>query len=104
MCDVDQRAWLHILTDSCSITSRTGGFLCSISNLGDGCVRVDITSPGFDLINPGETGAIARLSYTLDVTAPLGEYADLNPENIEVKDDTTPEPLLLSVAPKPGKV
>ena len=100
VCNVDHHAWLHISTDSCSTTARTGGFICTISDQLNGCVRVDLTSPG-DLINPGETGAIASLSYTLDVIAPVGEYADLMPENIEVRDD---ENVLLTVTPKPGKV
>ena len=80
--------------------ARTSGFSCSISDLGDGCVRVDITNSGSDVIIPG-TDVIAQLSYALDPTAPLGEYADLNPENIDIQDDT-PEPL--SVTPKPGRI
>jgi len=103
VCDIDQRNWLHISTDSCSTTSRTSGFICGISDLGNGCIRVALTSPGFDLINPGETGAIAQLSYTLDATTPLGEFADLNPANIAIKDNGSP-PESLSVTPKPGKV
>jgi hypothetical protein len=101
VCDVDQRFWLHIATDSCSVTGRAAGFTCTISDLGNGCVRVAIASPGSELIDSGEAGAIALLHYTLDANAPLGEYADLNPANVTVRDEAGG---LLTVTPKPGRV
>jgi len=107
VCDVDQRAWLHIDTSSCSTTDRSSGFNCVISDLGDGCVRIDLTVVS-NFIAPG-TGSIAQLNYTLDTDASLVDFADLNPQNIILLCDTHPytfEPhtASLSVTPKPGKV
>ena len=48
-----------------------------------------------------DVAAIAQLNYTIDVNAPTTDFADLNPENIAIQDDT---PVSLSVTPKPGVV
>ena len=61
-----------------------------------------ITTAGSDLIIPGND-AIARLNYTLDASAPQGAYADLNPENIVIEDDSIP-PDFLTVTPEPGRI
>ena len=97
VCDIDQRAWLHINTSSCSTTARSSDFSCAISDLGGGCVGVDLTTAVSGLIDP-DTGTIAQLSYTLDVTAPIGESADLNPENINLRDELT-DPLTVTAVP-----
>jgi hypothetical protein len=99
VCDIDQRVWLHIDTGSCGNTARSSGFSCAISDLGGGCVGVDLTTVS-GVIDPG-TGVIAQLTYTIDATAPLGDFADLTPENSDVQDDTA---VSLSVTPKPGMV
>ena len=110
VCDADQRDWLHIATNSCDVAERIGPFQCAISDLGLGCVEVDITSNfPLDHIGTGK-GAIAQLNYTVDpVDIPLNltldnNYADLNPENIDVKDNSTPTPVSLTVTPKSGKL
>ena len=87
ICDRDQRTWLTINTVSCSNTTRSSAFSCAVTNLGGGCVGVDITSSVAGLILPG-TGAIARLTYTIDPSTPPGDYADVTPENSDVRDDT----------------
>ena len=38
------------------------------------------------VILPG-TGAIAQLTYTIDPTTPPGDYADVTPENSDIRDD-----------------
>jgi hypothetical protein len=101
VCDVDQRVWLHIDTGSCSTTTRSSDFTCAVSDLGGGCVRVDLTSVS-GVIDLG-TGAIAQLSYTIDANASQTDYADLTPQNIDIKDDS-PTPVSLSVTPIPGRV
>ena len=97
---------MQIDTSSCNTTNRSSEFDCEISNLGSGCVRVELTIAS-DLIDPG-TGPIAKLSYTLDADAPLEDFADLNPQNIDIRDDTHPyypfNTNSLSVTPKPGRV
>jgi hypothetical protein len=100
ICDVNQRAWLQIETGSCTTTTRSTDFSCTISDLGSGCVRVDLTTTVSGLIDPG-TGAIAQLSYTLGANAPIGDFAHLSLQNSGVKDDTSAS---LSVTPKPGMV
>ena len=99
VCDKDQRVWLQIDTSSCDTTARSSAFSCSISDLGSGCVRVDLTTLSA-VIDPG-TGVIAQLTYTIDANAPLGDFADLIPENSDVRDDTASS---LSVTPKTGLV
>jgi hypothetical protein len=103
VCDVDQRAWLHIGTSSCSTTARSSDFSCAISDLGSGCVRVALTSTVSGVIDPG-TGAIAVLNYTIDAGAPLTDYADVRPQNYSVLDDTIPTTVSLSVTPMPGRI
>jgi len=103
VCDVDQRAWLHIGTSSCSTTARSSDFTCVVSDLGGGCVRVALTSTVSGVIDPG-SGAIAVLNYTIDATAPLTDYADVRPQNYSVLDDTIPTPVSLSVTPDSGTV
>ena len=83
VCAVDQRGWLHIDTGSCDTTGRSSEFSCAISDLGDGCVGVELTTVS-GAIDPG-TGVIIRLNYTIDAIAPLEDFADLIPENC---DDT----------------
>jgi hypothetical protein len=61
---------------------------------------VDITSSVLGVINPG-TGAIAELSYTIDPSTTPGDYADVTPENGDVRDDIS---LSLAVTPQSGKV
>ena len=100
ICDVNQRAWLQIETDSCSTTTRSSDFNCVISNLGNGCVGVDLTTTVDGLIDLGN-GVIAQLGYALDGNAPYGDFAHLACENSDVKDDT---PASLSVTPKGGEV
>jgi hypothetical protein len=100
VCDVDRPPWLHIDMTTCSTTTRSSDFSCAISDLGDGCASVAITTSVLGEIEPG-TGAIAQLQYALDVTAPLGKYADINPENIAIQDDTQE---FLPVTSKPGLV
>jgi hypothetical protein len=100
LCDIDLRPWLRIDTNSCSITTRSSAFTCEIIDLGGGCVGIEITSPSFGTIS-GITGPIAQINYTLDATAPLTDYADLNLENIDIKDETATS---LSVTPEPGSV
>jgi len=100
VCDVDQRAWLHIDTASCSTTGRSSDFSCAISDLGGGCVLVDLTTAVAGLIDPG-TGAIAQMNYTLDATAPPGESADLNTENVDIRDELGNP---LTVTPVPGSI
>ena len=101
VCDADQRAWLHIDTSSCSTTARSSDFSCVISDLGGGCVRVDLTTVS-GTIDPG-TGAIAWMDYVIDVEAPTNDFADLEPVYITVEDDYDP-PNSLLVTPKPGRV
>jgi len=102
VCDMDLRSWLHIDTESCSVTTRTSDFSCAISDLGGGCVRIDLTTTVSGLIDPSITGpeAIAQLNYTIDANASLVDYADLEPQNIDIQDDT---PVSLSVTPVPGR-
>jgi hypothetical protein len=99
VCDIDQRPWLHIDTGACNTTARSSAFSCAISDLGGGCVRIDLTTIS-GVIDP-DTGAIAWFSYTIDAGAPTTDFADLNPENIDVQDDT---PVSLAVTPQPGRV
>jgi hypothetical protein len=99
ICDVDQRIWLLIDTVSCGTTVRSSAFSCAITDLGAGCVQVDLTTIS-GVIDPG-TGAIAQLTYTLDATAPPGESADLNPENVDIRDDSA---IPLAVTPVPGSI
>ena len=61
---------------------------------------MDLTTAVSGLILPG-TGAIARLNYTIDPGTPPGDYADVTPENGDIRDDLG---LSLEVTPKPGKV
>ena len=98
ICDADLRPWLHMVTSGCSTTPRTSDFSCAISDLGGGCVGVDLSSAVSGLIDPG-TGAIAQVGYTIDPGAPLGDFPDLVPENNDVIDDTS-VPLLIT--PLPG--
>jgi hypothetical protein len=100
VCNVDQPPWLQIDMTTCSTTTRSSDFSCAITDLGDGCANVAVTTSVLGEIEPG-TGAIARLQYALDATAPPGEYADINPENIAIQDDTQE---FLSVTSKPGRV
>jgi hypothetical protein len=100
VCDVDQPPWLYIDMTTCSTTTRSSDFSCAISDLGGGCARVAITTSVLGVIEPG-TGAFAQLNYALDATAPPGEYADINPENIAIQDDTQE---FLPVTSKPGRV
>jgi uncharacterized delta-60 repeat protein len=99
VCDIDQRSWLNIDSANCSTTARSSAFSCGVIALGGGCVHVDLTTAtGF--IDIG-TGAVARLNYTIDSNAPLTDYADINPEVIDIKDDNG---TTLSVTPLPGTV
>jgi hypothetical protein len=100
ICDRDQRSWLAFSAVSCSNTPRSSAFACAVTDIGNGCVGVDITSGVAGLIDPG-TGAIAQLTYTIDPSTPPGDYADVTPENSDVRDDTA---TALLVTPKPGKV
>jgi hypothetical protein len=99
ICDIVQRTWLYIDTINCFTTIRSSGLSCAISDLGGGCVRVDLTYVS-DWIYPG-AGAIAELNYTIDAGAPLGEFADLNPQNITALDINS---LPLSITPQGGNV
>ena len=87
---------------TCTLTARTpdADFNCALTDIGNGCVEVHITQVDSVTIAAG-TGAIAQLSYTLDANAPSGEFADLNPEAIEVKDELDN---LLTVTPVPGRI
>ena len=102
VCNKDQRPWLHINTTTCTLTARTPDtdFNCALADVGNGCVAVHIIQVDSATIATG-TGAIAQLSYTLDANAPSGEFADLNPEAIEVKDELDN---LLTVTPVPGRI
>jgi hypothetical protein len=102
VCDADQRGWLHISAENCSTAIRTSGFNCITTDLGNGCVGVDIISNfPLDFIATG-TGAIAYLNYTVDtVTIPPENYADLDPQAPDVKDR---DAVTLLVTPKPGKL
>ena len=107
ICNVYQHDWLQIDTSSFNTTNRSSGFRCSIGDLKNGCVRLDLTVVS-DLIDPG-TGPIAKLSYNLDADAPLEDSAYLNPQNIDIRDDThsyapNSNTNSLSVTPKPGRV
>ena len=93
---------LTIDANSCSTTTRSTDFTCTITDLGNGCVGIDITTVTLGTIAPG-TGPIAQINYTIDATAPLTDYADLNLENIDIKDDSV-IPVSVSVTPKPGSV
>jgi hypothetical protein len=75
---------------------------CDPDLVNDGCVGVDLTAPfPLDRIATG-TGAIAQLTYLVDpVTIPLDNYADLNPQAIDVQDSAS---LPLSVSPISGKI
>ena len=44
LCDIDLRPWLTIDTSSCSITTRSSDFTCTITDLGGGCAGIDITT------------------------------------------------------------
>ena len=44
ICDRDQRSWLTISPASCSTTVRSSAFTCAVTDLGGGCVGVDVTS------------------------------------------------------------
>ena len=103
VCNIDARSWLHISATGCSTTARSSDFSCAISDLGNGCVKVDLTSSTSGLIDPN-TGAVAVLTYTIDPNAPLTDYADLEPRTISILDDTLPTPVSLSVTPVPGRV
>ena len=100
LCDIDLRPWLTIDTNSCSTTTRSSDFTCTITNLGNGCAGIDITTAISGLIGVG-TGPIAQITYTIDPTAPLTDVADVNPENIDIKDDGS---ISVSVTPQPGRV
>jgi len=101
VCDKDQRPWLHIDTNLCTLTVRApeADFTCKTLDLGGGCVQVLISSDTATIATG--TGPIAQLSYTLDANAPSGEFADLFPENAEVKDDLNNT---LPVTPIPGRI
>ncbi len=99
LCDIDNRTWLHMASDNCTTTSRSSAFTCTATALGGGCVNVDLTAAS-GWIGIG-TGAVASLNYTLDANAPLTDYADINPEFINVQDDNATS---LSVTPQPGTV
>ena len=101
MCDRDQRSWLTISAASCSTTVRSSAFTCAVTNLGGGCVTVDLTTAVSRCNSDPGTGAIAQLTYTIDPTTPPGDYADVTPENSDVRDDSA---VSLAVTPKPGKV
>ena len=100
VCDRDQRPWLTISTASCSTTTRSSDFSCAVTDSGGGCVRVDLTTAVSGLIFPG-TGAIARLTYTIDASTVPGDFADLTPENSDIRDETAAS---LTVTPKAGRV
>ena len=101
LCDIDLRPWLTIDTNSCSTTTRSSDFTCTITPLiTDGCVGIDITTAIFGTIGVG-TGPIAQINYTLDATASLTDFADLNLLNIDIKDDSV---ISVSVTPIPGRV
>jgi hypothetical protein len=100
VCDVDLRPWFAIDTAGCATTARSADFSCAITGLGGGCVQVDLTTAVAGLIDPG-TGAIAQLNYTIAPNAPPADFADLNPGNITILDDT---PASLAVTPLPGRV
>jgi hypothetical protein len=102
LCDVDLRPWLTIDTNSCSTTTRSSDFTCTITDLGGGCVGIDITTAISGTI-AASTGPIAQITYTLDATASLTDYADLNLLNIDIKDDSV-IPVSVSVTPIPGRV
>ena len=102
VCDIDLRSWLQIDTVSCGTTARSSDFSCAVSDLGGGCVGVELTSSVAGVIEPG-TGAVAVLNYTIDTNAPLTDYADVEPQNVSILDDGDP-PVTLAVTPVPGRV
>ena len=61
---------------------------------------MDLTSGVSGLIDPG-TGTIIQLGYTIDPSTSPGDYADVTPANIDIRDDSG---LALAVTPEPGKV
>ena len=63
-------------------------------------MTVDLTTAVSGLIFPG-TGAIARITYTIDASTVPGDFADLTPENSDIRDETAAS---LSVTPKAGRV
>jgi hypothetical protein len=61
---------------------------------------VDITTTVSGVIDIG-TGAIARLNYFIDPAAPVTDFADIIPKNIDIKNDT---PVSLTVTPRSGTI
>ena len=82
VCDVDN----YLSCMGCEEAERASGFLCSTSELTDGCCRVVLLDMGGGTIEVGE-GVICTLTYYASEGAPLGECRDLNPEDVKISDE-----------------
>jgi hypothetical protein len=97
VCNADQYAWLLIDVISCHALSSSVN--CGISDLGDGCVRIDLV-PVSNMIDP-RTGIITEFNYSIEGNLSPTDSANLIIKNITILDDNA---VSLSVTPKPGKV
>jgi hypothetical protein len=97
VCNADQYAWLWIDATSCHTWPSSVN--CGISDLGDGCVRIDLVAAP-NVIDPS-TGIITELNYAIEANLFPADSANLVIRNINILDDNA---VSLSVSPKPGKV
>jgi hypothetical protein len=83
VCDVDD----FLSCTTCDTTERTTDFTCSTNERPNGCCRIVLVSLGGDFIEEG-TGPVFTISYDVLAEAPSGNCIELNPEGIEIADET----------------
>ncbi len=83
VCDVDN----YLSCTACETTERTTGFECETNELPNGCCRIVLVSFGGDFIEEG-TGPVFTINYDVLAGAPSGHCIELNPEGIEIADET----------------
>ncbi len=87
VCDVDD----FLSCTTCDTTEHTTDFSCSTNELPNGCCRIVLFSLGDDFIEEG-SGPLFTINYDVLAGAPSGNCIELNPEGIEIADETG-EPL-----------
>ncbi len=83
VCDVDN----YLSCTACETTERTTGFECETNELSNGCCRIVLFSLGGNIIEEG-TGPVFTINYDVLAGAPSGNCIELNPEGIEIADET----------------
>ena len=83
VCDVDD----FLSCTTCDTTEHTIDFSCSTNELPNGCCRIVLFSLGDDFIEEG-TGPLFTINYDVLAGAPSGNCIELNPEGIEIADET----------------